>query len=431
MRMGIRMVAIAILAMAATAVQASDEMSLAARMAAFRAQQALAAEEIPRAVDILETYKDTHTGAPTPFVINFLLGNCHAMADRWSDAVACYEAAADQNPNDASLWQNLARSYIDLKQYTEAAAAFSRLYDLTAPKNPQWLYHAGVCHMMDDRPCSALPIFRRLMADHLQALTLAWKASVVHAYLGCGQGAPALPLIRELAHANTGDERRKWQEVLLHQYLQLDMAPEALALAKRLVREDSLEPRWWKGLAHLQLEGGRHRPALVALTVYGLLTPLTDDESRLLADLNASIDLPGPAAEAYTALAEKRPDDSELVARLVRLYRRLGQPEIALEWTASEGLARSPEVQLRLRAEVLFDLKRWQEAASAYRALLDLRPAEARAWLMLGYASWNDGNVADARNALQTASRFDETRSAARRALNQLRPANRYPDGRK
>jgi len=405
--------------LAPSAAWASEAMPLAARMTVFRAQQVLAKGDTPRAMAILEHYKDTHNDRPAPFMVDFLLGNCHAMAGRPADAVVCYESAAVQKKNDPSLWQNLARCYFELERFSEAAAAFARLYGLVGSKNPEWLYDAGVCHLMDNRPEKALALFEQLMAAHPQSLTLAWKASVVHAYLGCNQSRKALPLVRELAAGHTGDQRRRWQEVLLHQYLQLEMPAEALALVQRLVEEDSLEPRWWKGLAHLQLERGRHRESLTALTVYSLLTPLTDDEMRLLADLQASVELPGPAAEAYAALAVKNPD-AGIVERLVQLYRRLGEPQKALAWIDSKALSQKPLEQLRLRGAVLFDLQRWEAAAEAYQTLLDRRPEEGRAWLMLGYASWNQGDITGARKALQRAANHQQTRKAANQALKQL-----------
>ena len=96
----------------------------------------------------------------------------------------------------------------------------------------------------------------------------------------------------------------------MQQYLNLDMDKKALAFATRLTREDPLEPRWWKALAHIRLKSGTgetaQAKALADLLVYGYLTPMTPEEKQLAGDLYLTLEIPEKAAGVYAQIMADR-----------------------------------------------------------------------------------------------------------------------------
>lgn len=65
-------------------------------------------------------------------------------------------------------------------------------------------------------------------------------------------------------------------------------------------------------------------------------------------------------------------------------YLELGMAEEALEELA--GIAGAPPEMLHLRVEILFSLKRWQEAAEICQPMLERDPGEPAWWIQAAYA---------------------------------------------
>ena len=216
--------------------------------------------------------------------------------------------------------------------FDEAATAFLNAYDTSEEKKAELLYYGAVACMAADQHEKALAVFDRLMAAHSSEMKLEWKESLVHVYLALDVPRKALPFIKELAEKTTHARRRQWQEVLLHQYVNLNMAHQALLYARQLTREYPVDPKWWKALAHLHLSESRNEAGLVALTVYGLLTPLTDEEKKLMAELSAAVGVPARAAKFYEDILSKTTDTS-LVKRIAETYRMqdVDQPRAVVE----------------------------------------------------------------------------------------------------
>jgi tetratricopeptide (TPR) repeat protein len=287
-------------------------------------------------------------------------------------------------------------------------------------KKPKHLYYSALAYMLagDNQRCLAQ--FDKLLATGRQVMKPAWKENLVHALLADGKPRRALPFICELAATYAGDKQIQWQEILIYQYLQLNMKTEALALARRLTVQAPTEARWWKALAHLELDRQDYRRALVALVVYSYLEPLNRQERKLLADLYLQLDIPAKAAPAYDACLEQKPQPS-LVRCLALAYQRLGKPGKALK-TIDRYAATGKDPDLAMiRADLLYRLGRWKEAAAAYSkvARSDYRN-KGRAWLMAGYAAWQARDLEACRRAFKKASRYSRNKKMALAALEQI-----------
>ena len=354
--------------------------------------------------------------------IYFALGTCRLLQQNYKAAANDFEEAVRQDPTHVGAWLNLAKASYELNDYPRAARSFGQAYDHAEKKNPEHLYYSAVAYLMASqlRPC--LSAFEKLFATHAAAIQPAWRENYVHALLTADQPRRALPHIRQLAEQYSGEKQVQWQEILLYQYLQLDMQVEARDYAVFLTRQDPLRPKWWKALAHVDLQAERYEPALVAMTIYSYLTPLDAQETKLLADLNLQLGVPVKAVPLYeTALVEKT--NPRLIRSLAMALQQLGKTEEALSALnryAPAGRDKHPELMM-LRADLLYTLEHFKEAAAAYRRVAEVDTAKAgRAWLMAGYAALQVDDTQAGRKAFEKAATFKRHRKAARLALRQL-----------
>lgn len=354
--------------------------------------------------------------------IYFALGTCRLMKKAYKAAAKDFEEAVQQDPTHVGAWLNLAKASYELNDYPRAARSFGQAYTHDEKKNPEHLYYSAVAYLMAPQMPPCLAAFEKLFQTHAAAVQPAWRENYVHALLTADQPRKALPHIRQLAEQYSGEKQVQWQEILLYQYMQLDMQAQARDYALFLTRQAPLRAKWWKALAHVDLQAGRYKPALVAMTVYSYLTPLSAQETKLLADLNLQLGIPLKAAPLYeTALAEKT--NPRLIRSLAMALQQLGKTDealAALNRFAPAGRDKDPELMM-LRADLLYTLEHFKEAAAAYRRAAATDKAKAgRAWLMAGYAALQIDDTQAGRRAFEKAATFRRHRKAARLALRQL-----------
>jgi tetratricopeptide (TPR) repeat protein len=352
--------------------------------------------------------------------IYFTLGTCHLLKNDYQPAVRAFEQALKQDPAHTSAMLNLAKAAYELKDYVRAGRAFAQAYENAPHKNPEHLYYSAVAYLMAQRSEPSIAAFEKLFNTHADRIAPAWRENFVHALLSADLAHRALPHIRLLAEQCTGEKKVRWQEILLHQYMQLDMREQARSYALFLTRQAPTRAKWWKALAHVYLIDGKYKPALTALTIFSYLEPLTDQETKLLADLHLQLGIPVKAAPLYEAALQQK-TDPRLLHNLMLALQQLGRPTEALE--ALQRLApatKAPEL-LMLKADLLYTLERYEEAARTYRqtAQTDTR-SKGRAWLMAGYAALQANDMDASRHAFKQAAAFDRHRKAALLAMGRL-----------
>lgn len=416
-------------------------------------------KEISKAIEILESFqakgkKNLKPGARnriqdrkgyTHYLVDFTLGNCYLLSDRMpnhiSKAASHYNSAIKKKPDFSPAWLNLARCHYELNRPEQAGICFLTAYDTADEKKPEILFYSATSFMAAEDNENALKVLKRLLSSHKDRMKIEWKESLVQVYLAVNQPYDALPLIEELATKTGGKKKKQWQKVLLHQYLSLNMNAKALDYARQLTREYPLEFKWWKALAHLHLMENRYEKGLVALTVYSHLTPLTDQEKRLLADLNLTLGIPIQAALLYEEILSKNMDIG-IVEKLAESYLSLHRPQDALQWV-EKGLGRSPETKLlMLKGNLLYDMKKYPEAMVVFESIPRYEHSghehsghehsggehSGQALLMAGYSAWNAGNMDRAQQAFKKASHYSKQRKTARKLLRQLEKATHQKD---
>ncbi|MBW2099898.1 MAG: tetratricopeptide repeat protein, partial [Deltaproteobacteria bacterium] len=163
----------------------------------------------------------------------------------------------------------------------------------------------------------------------------------------------------------------------------------------------------------------RYEKAVVALTAYGFLKPLSKQEKQLMADLYLSIGIPIKAADFYEDILLKRMDP-EILKRLVHSYLNLHNPQKALE-TVEKGLKHIPDDKLlMLKGQVLYEMERYREAMAAFEKTGSKNPERGQAWLMIGYTAWHVDDIEKARRAFENAAKYQKQRKTAQKVLRRL-----------
>jgi tetratricopeptide (TPR) repeat protein len=354
-------------------------------------------------------------------MVYFALGNCYLLQEEYMEAKKALLAAVEREPGFVDAWVNLAKTYYERKEYAQAARCYANAYERSDQSHPDYLYFSAVGYLVAEKYVSALTAFEALFKAHADRIQKQWRENYVNALVAAGHPRRALPLIKILAKQSNGDKKTRWQETLLHLYLQLDMHTQALSYARNLTRENCTMAKWWRALAHVNLSLGNYKEALADLTIYGYLTPLSDEEQRLWADLNLQLDIPVRAVSVYEAMIKEKPD-KRLLQKLVTAYQKLDRSEKALEQLNYFGLATNDPEILMIKGDLLYALKRFNDANNAYRraAQADFRQA-GRAWLLAGYAAWQTNDLSSSRQAFERAAKYSGQRKAARLAMAQLR----------
>ena len=391
----------------------AGDMSMALRMALYKAQQSFEKNDFKGGLQILTEYRASGKDDAGYYLIDFWSGNARLQMGQLGKAADNYAATVAKKPDFSAAHLNLAKCLYDLNQYEKAAKAFTDGYETSEEKNPEILYYAAACYISADKSSKAIPILERLIALNTPKARAEWKETLVHAYLADNQPKKALPLMEQLVKVFTGEKKMQWLESLLYQYLSLDMKKKALELADNLTADHPEEPKWWKTLAHIHLSSNQERKALVALTIYGYLTPLSDKEQKLLADLNLMLGAPKKAASFYEDLLATS-GSSDLVEKIVQCHQMAGQLEKALEWV-DRGLAKyQTHDLLMMKGNILYEMKRYGLAVSAFEAAAGMNGKDpGRPWLMIGYSAWLNDDLKKARNAFQKAAGYERHKKDA------------------
>lgn len=414
-----------------TAHAQSTEPPPAAGLVLSRAYELMQEEEYQQALEVLQDFQaraknrkpDPERPDPRGYYhpqLYFLKGNIYYLLDELQKARQAYALAVKQDPGHLPARLNLARVFHEQGQYAKAAKHFEQGYAADGEKEAKYLYHAAVSWFMAEVLEDSLRCFAQLQKAHPGDIKLQWRENLVHALLSANKNKQALAQIRILAEQYQGHKKIQWQEVLLHQYLELQMFKQAEEYALELTSQAPDQEKWWKALAHVALARDNHEQAVVGLTIYSYLTPLSRKERKLLGDLRLQVGIPVQAVPEYETLLKQDPD-KRVLRNLVSACQQLAEQDRALEAIqAFEGHHEDPEL-LMLKADLLYQLQRFAEAYKAYQQSAIKEDQQAgKAWLMAGYSAWEAEELDLARQAFAQAAEFEGQRQNAESALQQI-----------
>jgi len=374
-----------------------EKIPFPARLVIYNAQKLMEKKEYTKSIELLKRFQEKSKKLKpseadkkgyTNYLIDFTLGNCFFMTGRYREAKKYYLASVKKKDDFSTGWLNLAQCCYELKEYLSAADAFLKTYKTSQKKKPDYLYFAAVSFLSAGKPSKALTVLNRLLRMNIPLKT-EWKEAIAHSYISCNRLKEALPFVEELSEKTEGEKRRQWQQIRLHIYLSLNMDKKALLYLRRLLQEDPVQPKWWKGLSYLYLKKNRYKDALSALIIKGFLESLTDQEKRTVAQLSMAIGIPKVALSFYRSIS-KKDSDSKLLYHIAQCYLRLHKAEDSLKYV-NKALRKAPKNKqlLLLKGELLYQLKRYKEAAFVFEKAAKYKINPGRCYLMAGYSFWN------------------------------------------
>lgn len=426
------------------------KLSLAAGICLGKAETLASNGEYTQAIELIESFiktpKHIKSGQADHPYFYFILGNNYAMLmqngaseDILRNAIRSYQAAVELDPEFTVAWLNLAKCFYESEDYSSAAKAFKSVWTLSDEKNSRHLYYAVVCYFQAGESENAKTLFNVLLKNHPNEIKLEWKMTYVNILFSIDQYKEALPYVEELAQKCQPPKQKKWQEILLQQYLNLKMESKALTYVLFLTRTDPLEPKWWKALTHIHLNRNELEKGLTALVIYGFLTPMTESEKMLAADLYLSLDVPAKASVLYQELfkTENKPETLEKLIQSLTLAYDQGT---ALKWI-DQGLkmAESAAIEtplmsnlLSTKARIQYLKKSWNDAAQSYLTAVKFSNKPGKYWLMAGYSYLNADKIDEAETALKKAANYKEQKRDAETAIRQIQQLrdlkNKAPD---
>ncbi len=394
-----------------------EALPLSVRRVLYQAQTLIAENRPEEARLKLEAYRKKKQRSH--YLVEFTLGDIWMQQEAYPPAARAYRQALKLKKNYAPAWMNLGKATYEMADYQTAADCFYRAYRADTQPRPERLFYSATAYLLAESPEQALSMFRTLIKAHPETVKLEWKPTLVQIYLALDQLEAALPVIEELAAQSAPPKKIQWQETLLGHYLLLGKEAQAITYARKLTRSNPTVSRWWKALAHILLRQQQFEEALQALMIYAKLAEPGETEKKLLADLNLQVGIPALAVHYYRELADADPN-VEIVTHLTHALRRLGRQTEALQQIEGYLAKQAAPDLLWMKGELLYEMKRYPDAAAAFRLCALNGSLAGKAWLMAGYASLQAKNITAARVELTRAAAYPEQKKSAHAALKEL-----------
>ena len=319
--------------------------------------------------------------------VTYTLAGLFFEETRLSKALALYQKAIDMCPSYAPAWQNMGKICFDLQKFNQAALAMEKTFELTGKKKYILLFHAAVAHLSDKNPKKAL--------THIHFLT----------------------------SGKAGTPKPNWVKLMVNLSIEQNQARKAIKTIENLLEQKKPDPYLFRLAATLYLHINKYRDAAKALSVYGLVTPLTIAEQTLLADLYNNLEIPFKAARLYEKIIEKKPD-KKIYKRLASAWLEACTPEKALD-AVQKGLDIYPDLHTlwKLKGWIHYENKAFRKASKAFSKAFVLKKTDSKSLFMHGLCASKAGLHDIAKKILRKAACHAQYKQQALALLRQIEHA--------
>ncbi len=356
--------------------------------------------------------------------------------ENYAEAYPSLESLLERNRRDdyvsATVLQAMAFVRAQQEQYEQAINLFKQAIDLNKLPNSQhyqMILQVAQLYYTVERYQDALDqldIWFCVTPDDQTNKVEVWvmKASI-HAQIE--EYSKAIEAI-DRAIALSDEPKEQWYQLKLGMHFELKQYNEAADVLRILIRMNPDKKQYWVQLASVYAQLDRNRDSMAVLSLAhrrGLLDK--QGEYMQLASLQQEFDFPRKAAEVLQEGLEKG-----IVENTRRNWEMTGgawyearELEAALAAYKKAG-AQSTDGKIDLqRAFILSDQERWQEVVSALNRAVDLgglsETQTGNAYLLLGTALYNTGDVEGALRAFNEATDYGKVATAAREWMNHIR----------
>ncbi len=349
------------------------------RLALFNSRKAVEEEEFGRAAEILEKFLRENPDNDH-YIIRSYLGMYMARLENREEALKHYRRSVELEPRYSQGWLNLGETAYQMEQYSLAARAILKGFELSADRKAHLLHYAAAAYIMG--------------GEHIRAVDL----------------------LEELISGRYGQPGLKWYRALISACLDAKVIGRGERAIESMIDHFPGNPDAWKLAFRFYAGSGDYRQAAVALTIVGYLRPLEPDERVQLGDMYNAIGVPAEASGYYSeAVSDTSParDFEKLASAYLAAY----DYDQALS-TLKRALARKPTVRLwALLGDLHYMDDNYREAYRAFGECVRMDPDYGRAYLMMGYCALEMGEVDEAIERLNTATGFSEYRNTAMKLL--------------
>jgi tetratricopeptide (TPR) repeat protein len=331
----------------------------------------------------------------------------------------------------AVLYQAIAQVEWSRKNFDASLKNFELAVELdTLPNQSHFalMYQIAQLYFMKDRFQDALDAlelwFCKVPQEEITSHAYVLKASINAQRKDYPETLKAI----DMAIAMDEDPKESWYQLKLAAHYELEQFPEAAATLEVLISGWPDKKAYWQQLAQIYYKLGQEDKSLATMAL-AYRKNLLDAQGDItyLSSLYSNADVPYKAAEVlekgiregvveptkihWTTVAETWYGAEELEKSLAA-FREAGK-------VADDG-----DLDLR-RGFILVDLEDWQQALEALNKAIDKGGLTERrtgeAYLLRGMTQFNLQNFDAASADWNRASRYENTRSAARQWINHLR----------
>ncbi|MCW9025655.1 MAG: tetratricopeptide repeat protein [Gammaproteobacteria bacterium] len=329
----------------------------------------------------------------------------------------------------AVILQTLAHAYISSDAYNKAIPYLQRslkLNQLPDDVQQRGRYNLAQLYLAENQFTESIKTIQVWIAN-AKIPRAEIYAMLGSAYLQLQRYADAIEPMRKAIELNE-TPKENWYQSLLGAYNELKNYEQCTVLLREMITLFPKRPRYWRQLAGIEMMRENYSEALAVMELAYLRNYLEAERDLLnLAQLYSHQNAPYKAGiviekEIHNRRIKATRKNWELAANAWNQARETKRAINALEqaWKISQ----QPALGLRLSQHYL-DAQRWKAASLVLNALLKKKKLDeddaGRTWLLLGITRFETKQRDEAREALNQAAKYKNTRKDALQWLAALK----------
>jgi tetratricopeptide (TPR) repeat protein len=325
---------------------------------------------------------------PVPAVMYRMLGQFwyadNKAKNRLAKSQKVFAAGHKAYPDDESLLRNYAVITYEVGQLGKAARLFEKFYEKSKAHDIKYLTYAAAAFYGAQNMKEAKRIFIRL-------INLVEKPE------------------------------SKWLESIIAICMEQKATKEALKYIGRALSLYPMEKKYWNLMANIYLDRANYKAAASAFEIGTWVKPPDkENEWKNLIDLYNYLNLPLRSAKSIQKGLVKGGDKSEAPIMVADALARGMRVDEAIAYIDS-NLSKKPNLQLMLtKGRILFEARRNQAAVEVFNECLSMNPKAWEAYVMKGWAAWDQKDWSTARGAFTMALSSKKHKAQAKYALEML-----------
>lgn len=320
---------------------------------------------------------DSRSQAPADNSDIFIEANKQKLLGNSEEALRLFKKCIEIDPSDAASMYELAKIRISLHETTDALELLKKATSIDPANNYYQVLYASLLLSLDHYD-EASKVFKTLIDS--DPFNLEYYNQLALCFLYNNKVEDAIEVYNDLELKIGVTEEISMKKYGI--YLQTKKTEKAEAEIKNLIRQFPFESKYYAILAELYLDNGENEMAL----------------------------------EAYNKILEVDPDNPYVHISLADYYKKNGNSEKAFDELktgfAKPNLDIDTKIQILLNyytvTEIYSDLK--EQAFELARILIEVHPAEAKAWSMYGDFLYQDKQYETARNIFRKVIAIDSSK---------------------